>query len=138
MVLIPGFARPITGFGGWPAPPVPLNVVSPRRNHPRRRSAENAPGELVDERVRKGIEGVQQWRDGEWMVRSIFGGAATKTYRCPGCVQEIRPGVAHVVAWPIDGSGDGSDRRHWHTGCWRARDRRGPGVERSRNAPRYG
>jgi hypothetical protein len=53
-------------------------------------------------------------------------------------VQEIRPGVAHVVAWPIDGRGDETDRRHWHTGCWKARDRRAPVVERSRNAPRYG
>jgi hypothetical protein len=116
-----------------------LENVSPRRNHSRRRGAsETPPPSLTDERVRKGIEGVQQWQDGEWMVRSIFGGAAVKTYRCPGCVQEIRPGVAHVVAWPIDGRGDESDRRHWHTGCWKARDRRGPGVERSRNAPRYG
>ena len=112
--------------------------VSPRRNHPRRRAPAASGPELADERVRKGIEGVQQWQDGEWMVRSIFGGAAAKTYRCPGCVQEIRPGVAHVVAWPIDGSGDEGDRRHWHTGCWRARDRRAPTVERSRNAPRHG
>jgi hypothetical protein len=113
-------------------------VNVPRRNHPRHRPGAEPPRALTDERVRKGIEGVQQWQDGEWMVRSIFGGAAAKTYRCPGCMQEIRPGVAHVVAWPIDGRGDESDRRHWHTGCWKARDRRGPGVERSRNAPRYG
>ena len=113
--------------------------VSPRRNHPRRRDAGVEPlRDLTDERVRKGIEGRQQWQDGEWMVRSIFGGAAVKTYRCPGCMHEIRPGVAHVVAWPADGRGDETDRRHWHTGCWKARDRRGPGVERSRNAPRYG
>jgi hypothetical protein len=126
-----------------------LDIV-PRRNRPQRSSA---PPELPDERVRRGVEGVQQWQDGEWMVRSIFGGAAVKTYRCPGCMHEIRPGVAHVVAWPVDGRGDeaelpgrlrrtagqgAEDRRHWHTGCWRARDRRGPGVERSRNAPRYG
>jgi hypothetical protein len=110
--------------------------VSPRRNRPKRESKDVAP--LADERVRKGVEGVQQYQDGEWMVRSIFGGAATKTYLCPGCHQEIRPGVAHVVAWPADERGDAGDRRHWHTGCWRARDRRGPGVERSRNAPRYG
>ena len=125
--------------------------MSPRRNRPRRSAADPQP--LTDERVRKGVEGVQQYQDGEWMVRSIFGGAATKTYRCPGCLQEIRPGVAHVVAWPADGRGDETqlsrrlrrtagegvlERRHWHTGCWQARDRRGPGVERSRNAPRYG
>jgi hypothetical protein len=123
----------------------------PRRNRPQRPPS-SAP-ELSDERVRKGIGGVQQYRDGEWMVRSIFGGAAAKSYRCPGCMQEIRPGVAHIVAWPVDGQGDeaelpgrlrrnagqgADDRRHWHTGCWRARDRRSPGIERSRNAPRYG
>ena len=127
-------------------------TVSPRRNHPRRRAPDAPRPELTDERARTGIEGVQQWQDGEWMERSIFGGAATKTYRCPGCMQEIRPGVAHLVAWPVDGGGEDAapgphrhlaeqgagDRRHWHTGCWRARDRRAPTVERSRNAPRYG
>ncbi|AEV88307.1 ATP/GTP-binding protein [Actinoplanes sp. SE50] len=106
--------------------------MSPRRNRPRR-DAEPDTGSQ-----RPGIteQRVQQWQDGDWMVRNIFGAAATKTYLCPGCLQDIRPGVAHIVAWPHDGAGD--DRRHWHTGCWRARDRRGPGVERSRNAPRYG
>ena len=84
------------------------------------------------------MDGVQAFADGQWLVRQISGAAATKTYRCPGCVQEIRAGVGHVVAWPVDGRGDESDRRHWHTGCWRARERRGPAVERSRNAPRYG
>ena len=103
----------------------------PRRNHPRRRSAA-APPELSDEGVRRGVDGVQQWQDGEWTVRSIFGGAATKAYRCPGCMQEIRAGVAHVVAWPADERGDLTDRRHWHTGCWRARDRRGPNLQRGR------
>ncbi|SDY66363.1 hypothetical protein SAMN05444365_10337 [Micromonospora pattaloongensis] len=88
--------------------------------------------------MRHGVQGVQAWTDGEWMVRGIPGPAATKTYRCPGCDQEIRPGVPHVVAWPADGRGDLTDRRHWHSGCWRARDRRGPVVQRSRNAPRYG
>jgi hypothetical protein len=90
-----------------------------------------------DEQVRGGVERVQHGADGEWMVRAIVGGAFTKTYRCPGCLQEITPGVAHVVAWPADG-GDGADRRHWHTGCWQARERRAPTVERSRNAPRHG
>jgi hypothetical protein len=45
---------------------------------------------------------------------------ATKTYRCPGCNQEIRPGVMHVVAWR---EGEESERRHWHTPCWRRVDR---------------
>jgi hypothetical protein len=95
-------------------------TVSPRRNRPRR----DETAHLDSDRVRQGVPTVQQWRDGDWQVRGISGGASTKTYRCPGCDQEIRPGVAHVVAW--------------HSGCWRARDRRGPVVQRGRSAPRHG
>jgi hypothetical protein len=43
----------------------------------------------------------------------------------------------HVVAWRYDDI-EASDRRHWHTACWQARNSRAPVVERSRNAPRYG
>ncbi len=70
----------------------------------------------------------------EWVSRPVTGSAATKSYRCPGCDQEIRPATPHVVAWPED---DMESRRHWHTACWQRRDRRTPGVQRSRNAPRY-
>jgi len=108
--------------------------MSPRRNF-RRRDDIPVPDE---ERVRRGVEAVQAWLDGDWMVRSIPGGASAKSYRCPGCDQEILAGVPHVVAWPADGRGDLTDRRHWHRGCWRARDRRTPNVQRSRSAPRYG
>ena len=59
------------------------------------------------------------------------------SYRCPGCDQLLAAGVGHVVAWPADDP-EATDRRHWHTTCWQARDRRAPGTERSRNAPRYG
>jgi hypothetical protein len=111
-----------------------LDRVSPRRHH--RRPDAAAP--LDDDRVRRGVESVHGWGEGEWRVRGIPGNASVKTYRCPGCDQEIRPGVPHMVAWPADGRGDESDRRHWHTGCWRARDRRGPNVLRGRSAPRYG
>jgi MFS family permease len=70
-------------------------------------------------------------RDGDWLVRPVTGAAATKTYRCPGCNQEIRPAIPHVVAWPdqAEGGADGpglSERRHWHTACWSARTRRRP------------
>jgi hypothetical protein len=108
--------------------------VSPRRN--RAKPAGGPP--LDDEGLRRGVGAVQEARDGDWMVRLVPGGGATKTYRCPGCDQEIPPGTAHVVVWPADERGDLGDRRHWHTGCWRARDRRAPGVLRSRSAPRYG
>jgi hypothetical protein len=50
-----------------------------------------------------------------WQARAVQPARALKTYRCPYCNQDIRPGVAHVVAWR-----DGEDdlRRHWHTPCW--------------------
>jgi hypothetical protein len=50
-----------------------------------------------------------------------------KAYRCPGCDQEIIPGIPHIVAWPSDRIGLGVDeRRHWHRMCWQNRLRRGP------------
>ncbi|ONM47221.1 ATP/GTP-binding protein [Nocardia donostiensis] len=58
-----------------------------------------------------------------YMVRTVPGSRAVKTYRCPGCDHEIRPGTAHVVAWPVDGGE--MDRRHWHRGCWNGRRTRG-------------
>ncbi len=94
----------------------------PRRQ---RRQDEGVP--LDEERARHGVHRVQEWADGDWSVRHVTADSAVKVYRCPGCEQEIRVGVAHVVAWPADGRGDLGDRRHWHTGCWRARDRRLPG-----------
>jgi hypothetical protein len=81
--------------------------------------------------------------DEEWVVRQVTGSAATRAYRCPGCDQQIRPATPHVVAWPAsfrDGEDEDSglaERRHWHTACWNARGRRGPKVQRSRNAPRF-
>lgn len=77
--------------------------------------------------------------DDEWVVRAVTGSAATRAYRCPGCDQEIRPATPHVVAWPA-GPDDESAleaRRHWHSACWNARDRRAPRTQRSWNAPRY-
>jgi hypothetical protein len=107
---------------------------------PRRRPPREDPEPLDVERLRRGVGNlggpVQGWSDGDWEVRSVP--ASGKTYRCPGCDQEIRPGVGHVVAWPADERGNLSDRRHWHTGCWRARDRRNPNVQRGRSGPKYG
>ncbi len=66
--------------------------------------------------------------DGEWFVRTVTGAAATKAYRCPGCDQEVLPGRPHVVVWPADGPRSDAvalgDRRHWHSPCWAARQRR--------------
>ncbi|AXK34730.1 ATP/GTP-binding protein [Streptomyces armeniacus] len=112
--------------------------MSPRRNHrrggakPAARSDDGADG--ADAGVRYGLERTEDWQGEEWVVRQV-GGSAAKRYRCPGCDQEIPPGVPHVVAWQRHGQVD--DRRHWHKACWNARDRRSARLQRSRNAPRY-
>jgi hypothetical protein len=103
------------------------------RRHKRARDNDRP---VEDEAARRGVPSVEVSRDGEWLVRSVSGDAA-KVYRCPGCDQEITT-VPHLVVWPADERGDLSDRRHWHAGCWRARGRRAPVIQRSRNAPRYG
>lgn len=91
------------------------------RRRPRRKPGRGIP----EDRDR-----VEAWPDGEWVVRRLTGSSATKPYRCPGCDQLIPPATPHVVTWPVPGttlSGGGTaERRHWHTACWRARDRRGP------------
>jgi hypothetical protein len=72
-----------------------------------------------------------------YTVRAVTGAATLKAYRCPGCDQEIRLGTPHVVVWPY-GETDAGSRRHWHTVCWDARDRRGSKILRARSAPKYG
>jgi hypothetical protein len=94
------------------------------------RAAEGRPED--DAAGRLGPPQVQEWPDGDWVVRQVPGAAATKMYRCPGCDQEIRPGVAHVVVWPEQANGT-EDRRHWHNSCWQRRPRRpGPGPRTRR------
>lgn len=77
----------------------------------------------------------ERWGGTSYVVRRLSGSAG-KTYRCPGCDQEIGSAVPHIVAWPAHDV-RAEDRRHWHTGCWAAREHRRPTVQRSRNAPRY-
>ena len=114
--------------------------MSPRRNHPRRRADGRPPDpSLDDEQVRRGVEAVQTHADGEWLVRNVSRRGSHQELPLPG----LRPGdsaraYAHLVAWPADERGGLGDRRHWHTGCWKSRDRRAPGIQRSRSAPRYG
>jgi hypothetical protein len=98
----------------------------PRRGASRAVAARAANGE--EPPVRLGPPQVESWPDGDWVVRQVPGIAATKMYRCPGCDQEIQPGVAHVVVWPEQANGT-EDRRHWHNSCWQRRPRR-PGRYR--------
>jgi hypothetical protein len=114
-----------------PAPAAREVPVSPRRNRPPRRED---PPERGEDGGRHGLERTEEWSGEEWVMRPVAGSTG-KTYRCPGCDQEIPPGVGHVVAWPAHHGAD--DRRHWHRACWNARERRTPRVQRSRNAPRH-
>ena len=103
----------------------------PRQNRRRSDADAGAPVALSTVGERR-----EQWRGEEYLVRGVTVVGAAKAYRCPGCDQEILAGRPHLVAWPADDA-DAGDRRHWHTACWAARERRAPGVQRSRNAPRY-
>jgi hypothetical protein len=97
--------------------------MSPRRTRPARRSASTeALDDEGDSRLAAGFELVEvDARGEEWVVRRLTGVSSTKTYRCPGCNQEIRPTTPHLVVWPslaVD------MRRHWHTPCWKSKSRR--------------
>lgn len=72
---------------------------------------------------------VEDWGGAAYYVRSVRGADAGGPYRCPGCDQLVPPATPHVLAWPaqaLDRAGM-RDRRHWHTPCWAARNRRAPG-----------
>ncbi|MDV3130419.1 MULTISPECIES: hypothetical protein [Mycobacterium] len=90
-----------------------------RRPSPRKQRA--VPPLPQSRRIETGPDGY------DYEVRPVSAARATKTYRCPGCDHEIRPGTAHVLVWPADrGEQASEDRRHWHTPCWTHRGTRGP------------
>jgi hypothetical protein len=62
--------------------------------------------------------------DAELDVQRIQPYQAPKRYICPGCNQDIPPGVGHLVVVPRDTP---DLRRHWHHACWDNRARRRPG-----------
>ncbi|WP_270888530.1 hypothetical protein [Pedococcus sp. 5OH_020] len=91
----------------------------PRAN---RRRRDDAPLNL--DRTAGGLVTRQRYGAEEWFVRRVTGAGAGRDYLCPGCQQSIPPGMPHVVVWPAEGIGGIDDRRHWHTPCWDARERR--------------
>ena len=103
----------------------------PRQNRRRRDGDDETPkpATAVGERV-------DDWRGEAYVVRGVTSAGAVKPYRCPGCDQLISVGRPHLVVWPAEDD-DAGARRHWHSACWGARDRRSPSVQRTRNAPRY-
>ena len=67
------------------------------------------------------------WAQVEGVTVRAVSGEQAKVYRCPGCHQEIRPGVPHLV---VVADEDVEGRRHWHTACWRRELRRRGLTER--------
>jgi hypothetical protein len=101
----------------------------PSSRRSRRRPYAEAHQELDVEGALRGVARTESGADGAaWTVRRV--GGSDKAFRCPGCDQLIEPGTPHVVAWAADhllgADAALSDRRHWHSACWQARDRRRP------------
>ncbi|HLS26705.1 MAG TPA: hypothetical protein VK063_12615 [Beutenbergiaceae bacterium] len=97
------------------------------RRRSRRRPYHEPHPELDVQSLFRGMTRTETGPDGlTWTVRTVSG--STKSYTCPGCGQQITPGLEHVVAWTEEhlfGAEAGrSERRHWHTNCWRGRRRR--------------
>ena len=88
---------------------------------PKRRAQPYVP--LDVDRLMHGVARVERRASGEWHVQPMSAGSAVKDYSCPGCGGTVAQGTAHVVVWRADsifGERAVEDRRHWHTGCWRA------------------
>ncbi|WP_238335743.1 hypothetical protein [Serinicoccus kebangsaanensis] len=102
----------------------------PRSNRPRRggrprgrsRAGAGPPGDLL----RRGVQEVR-FAGQVWSVRTVRPNDSGRRYVCPGCQQQVGADVAHTVAWPTEGMQQAENRRHWHTVCWSARERRRPG-----------
>lgn len=123
-----------------------VTAVSPRRarrlpdNVPRKGRGGAARGESGRDEERDGFpvgpEHTETWADGDWVVRLVPGSSSGKSYRCPGCDQEIPAGTPHVVAWPTQPRSvlapGLEERRHWHRACWQRRLHRRPGQRRPR------
>ena len=96
------------------------------RRSTKRPWAQEHPGLDVDRAL--GGRRTESAGDGDWTVQTVPPSASGKTYRCPGCQQQVPASVGHVVAWANDSllGADAAlaDRRHWHTACWRSRGRR--------------
>lgn len=93
----------------------------PRRNRTRR---DEERGDIS--KAFRPVDVTASYAGGRWIVRTLAGNASGKVYTCPGCQQALAATLPHVVVWPVDRLGDVSDRRHWHTTCWNARERRAP------------
>lgn len=103
----------------------------PRSNRPRR-SGRPAPGrggrqDGIPPLRRDPTPARVRWAGQVWAARQVRPNDTGRVYRCPGCQGEVGADVAHTVVWPAESMNQVDNRRHWHTVCWAARDRRRPG-----------
>ncbi|OKL54197.1 hypothetical protein BSZ39_05315 [Bowdeniella nasicola] len=89
-----------------------------RRSKKRPYGAEHVP--LNMERLRS-VAREEAGPGGTYQVQEVK--AREKPYTCPGCGGVIQIGTWHIVAWPTDAilASGVNARRHWHSGCWKAR-----------------
>lgn len=101
----------------------------PRSNRPRRRSGASGPGRGEEgvARLQRLSRDVVEYAGQAWTVRRVRGNDSGRSYRCPGCQQEVSAAVPHTVVWPSEAMRGVDNRRHWHIPCWDSRDRRRPG-----------
>src|SRR5690606_26764838 len=102
-----------------PQPPPWRDGDMPSKRPSGRRHRGDAHRELDLERATGGRSATTRQGE-EWTVQKVRGNE--KTYRCPGCQQEIAAWTPHVVTWAQD-SLFGTEaalaaRRHWHSSCW--------------------
>lgn len=68
-----------------------------------------------------------RWAGQVFAHRQVRGNDSGRSFVCPGCQQQVGAHQPHTVAWPVGGMQEIENRRHWHTVCWNARERRRPG-----------
>lgn len=100
-----------------------------RSNRPRRRGRprKGSSGGGLPPSLQRGDITEVSYAGQLWAVRQVRPNDSGRSYLCPGCQQQVSAGTAHTVAWPVESMQELANRRHWHTVCWRARERRRPG-----------
>lgn len=99
-----------------------------RSNRPRRggRPVRRSAGDGIPS-VREPTVTEVLWAGQRWAARQVRPSSTGRVYRCPGCQGEVGADTPHTVAWPAETMNQVDNRRHWHTVCWAARERRRPG-----------
>ncbi|MFM6980096.1 MAG: hypothetical protein ACKOWE_01660 [Micrococcales bacterium] len=90
------------------------------RNNRRNGKKREEHDELNMDSLSRGIRRSEIKRGVEYTIQSVTGKTedGEKEWKCPHCNTTIHQGIAHLVAW--DSHRGPTDRRHFHTPCWRA------------------